>query len=111
MAAVRAGAIGWLVISNRPDAQWQNRLARTTLPSLTLEGVPADSELAAGSFEIRDPTAAPSLGIDPPPLRARTCGSSGRWRPAITISYLVKQRERVRACARTVFGVLDGRPH
>src|SRR5256885_5961683 len=26
------------MISNRPDAQWQNRLARTTVPSRTLEG-------------------------------------------------------------------------
>src|SRR2546426_872601 len=99
MAALRGGAIGWMVISNRPDAQWQNRLARTTLPSLTLEGVPADTELAAGSFEIRDPTAAAALGIDPPTLRAQTTGWSARRLPAITITYLVRQRELVRASA------------
>ena len=108
MAALRAGAIGWMVISNRPDAQWQNRMARTTLPSLTLEGVPADTELAAGSFEIRDPTAAAALGIDPPTLRAQTSGWSARRLPAITITYLVKQRELVRASAPNVIGVLEG---
>src|SRR5439155_1261847 len=71
-------------------------------------GVPADSELAAGSFEIRDPTAAAALGIDPPTLRARTSGWSGRRLPAITITYLVKQRELVRASAPNVIGVLEG---
>src|SRR2546428_8180119 len=33
-AAVEAGAIGALLVSDRPDAQWQSRLAHLTGPSL-----------------------------------------------------------------------------
>src|SRR5437762_50479 len=108
MAVLRAGAIGWMVISNRPDAQWQNRLARTTAPTRTLEGVPSDTELAAGAFEIRDATAAATLGIDPPALRARTGGWTARSLPAVTITYLAKERELGRASAPNVIGVLEG---
>src|SRR5207244_11680019 len=36
-AAVQAGAVGMLIISDRPDAQWQNRLGRVLTPSLVLE--------------------------------------------------------------------------
>ena len=108
MAVLRAGAIGWMVISNRPDAQWQNRLARTTTPTRTLEGVPSDTEPAAGAFEIRDATAAATLGIDPPALRARTGGWTARSLPAVTITYLAKERELGRASAPNVIGVLEG---
>src|SRR3989440_1530089 len=106
-AVLRAGAIGWMVISNRPDAQWQNRLARTTAPTRTLEGIPSDTEPAAGAFEIRDTTAAATLGIDPAALRAGT----GRWtarRLPATVTYLVKERELARASAPNVIGVLEG---
>src|SRR5207244_12627426 len=78
MAVLRAGAVGWMMISNRPDAQWQNRLARTTVPSRTLEGIPADAPLAAGAFEIRDATAAAALRSDPAGLRAETYAGTDR---------------------------------
>src|SRR5207302_310776 len=61
MAVLRAGAIGWMVISNRPDAQWQNRLDRTTAPTRTLEGVTSDTELAAGALEFRVAKGADSI--------------------------------------------------
>src|SRR5256885_4362773 len=96
------------MISNRPDAQWQNRLARTTVPTRTLEGIPSDTEPAAGAFEIRDATAAAALGIDPPALRARTGGWTARGLPAVTITYLAKERELGRASAPNVIGVLEG---
>jgi hypothetical protein len=89
MAVLRAGAVGWMVISNRPDAQWQNRLARTSAPTRTVEGVTADAGPGAGAFEIRDATAAATLGIDPPALRAQTSGWTARRLPTVTITYLV----------------------
>jgi peptidase M28-like protein len=106
--ALRAGAIGWLVISNRPDAQWQNRLARAVVPSSTLEGVPADTEFAAGAFEIRDGTGAALLGIDPAAARARTAGWSGRRLAGVTVSYRVRERELAKASAPNVIGILEG---
>jgi len=108
MAVLRAGAVGWMVISNRPDAQWQNRLARTSAPTRTVEGVTADAGPGAGAFEIRDATAAATLGIDPPALRAQTSGWTARRLPTVTITYLVKERELARASAPNVIGVLEG---
>src|SRR3989442_8934119 len=35
-AALEAGAIGALLISDRPDAQWSSRLAHLTVPSIVL---------------------------------------------------------------------------
>src|SRR5256886_1442626 len=63
---------------------------------------------AAGAFEIRDATAAAALGIDPPALRARTGGWTARGLPAVTITYLAKERELGRASAPNVIGVLEG---
>jgi hypothetical protein len=107
-SALRAGAIGWMVISNRPDAQWQNRLARTTLPTTTLEGIPAETEAAGAAFEMRDATARSLLGIDPAALRAQTAGWSGRRLAGVIVTYLVKERELSRASAPNVIGVLEG---
>src|SRR3989475_1137078 len=70
-AALEAGAIGALLISDRPDAQWSSRLAHLTVPSIVL----AWREAARGTLppfglvEIRDATAASALGIDPAALR------------------------------------------
>ena len=108
MAVLRAGAVGWMVVSNRPDGQWQNRLARTSAPTRTVEGVTADAGPGAGAFEIRDATAAATLGIDPPALRAQTSGWTARRLPTVTITYLVKERELARASAPNVIGVLEG---
>jgi len=106
--ALRAGAIGWMVISNRPDAQWENRLARTLLPSRTLEGVPAEGEFAAGAFEIRDATAAALLGIDPVAVRAQPAGWSARRLAGVTVTYRVKERDLTRASAPNVIAILEG---
>src|ERR1041384_2323038 len=63
--ALRAGAVGALLISNRPDAQWQNRLARAFQLSAEFAGdaVP-DSVPLPGVIEIRDAQAAALLGVD-----------------------------------------------
>jgi hypothetical protein len=108
-SALRAGAIGWMVISNRPDPQWENRLARTTLPTTALEGIPLGGEGAGAAFEIRDATARALLGIDPAALRAQAAGWSGRRLAGVTVRYLVKERELSRASAPNVIGVLQGR--
>lgn len=106
--ALRAGAVGLLVISNRPDAQWQNRLSRAFVPVRSLEGVPGDPSGVVAAFEIRDATAAALLGIDPAAVRARTTGWSARPVPGVTISYRVKERDLARASAPNVIGILEG---
>ncbi|HEU5262106.1 MAG TPA: M20/M25/M40 family metallo-hydrolase [Gemmatimonadales bacterium] len=106
--ALRAGAVGLVVISDRPDAQWQNRLARTLLPTRSVEGVPADSGAVAPAFEIRDRTAAALLGIDPAAARAQTTGWSARRLAGATIAFRVKERELARASAPNVIGILEG---
>ncbi|MGH7548938.1 MAG: M20/M25/M40 family metallo-hydrolase [Gemmatimonadales bacterium] len=107
--ALRGGAVGLVVISGRPDPQWHNRLARTLLPTRSLEGVPADSADVAPAFEIRDGTAAVLLGIDPAAARAQTAGWSARRLAAVTIAFRVKERELARASAPNVIGILEGR--
>src|SRR6266851_5752589 len=71
--ALRAGAVGVLFISNRPDAQWQNRLARAFQLSAEFAGdaVP-DSVALPGLVEIRDAQAAALLGVDAAAVRAQT---------------------------------------
>src|SRR5258708_34149206 len=73
--ALRAGAVGVLFISNRPDAQWQNRLARPFQLSAEFAGdAGPDSVALPGLVEIRDAQAAGPLGVAPPPLG----GQAGR---------------------------------
>src|SRR3989441_782929 len=66
-AALEAGAIGALLISDRPDAQWSSRLAHLTVPSIVLAWREAarDTLPQFGLVEIRDATAPSALGIHP----------------------------------------------
>src|SRR2546425_8654835 len=70
-AALEAGAIGALLISDRPDAPWSSRLAHLTVPSIVLalrEGARRNPP-PFGLLAIPDPTGARALGIDPAALR------------------------------------------
>ncbi len=107
-AALQAGAVGMLVISNRPDAQWQNRLGRILTPSLALESeTPSDTAVIPGLVEIRDPTAARALGIDPAALRAEHARAARRLE-GVTLTFRVKQRVVTQATAPNVIGILEG---
>ncbi len=107
-AALREGAVGILIISDRPDPQWQNRMVRILTPWLVLEGEsPADTGAAPGFVEIRDASAASALGIDPAALRAEPTRSARRI-DRITLTYRVKQLVVSRASAPNVIGILEG---
>ncbi|HEY2824683.1 MAG TPA: hypothetical protein VGI83_03990, partial [Gemmatimonadales bacterium] len=66
--ALKGGALGILFISNRPDAQWENRLERLQHPSLTLGGLPPDPTNGP-LVEIRDVSAKAATGLDASVLR------------------------------------------
>jgi len=107
-AALRAGAVGMVVISDRPDAQWQNRLGRVLNPGLALQGeTPSDTAVIPGLVEIRDGTAASVLGIDPATLRARRARTAQRLE-GVTLTLSVKQRVITQASAPNVIGILEG---
>jgi Zn-dependent M28 family amino/carboxypeptidase len=107
-AAVEAGAVGVVIISNRPDAQWQNRLARTAMPFVSVESrEPADTAHLVGFFEIRDGTAQAALGVDAGALRARTTRAAQRL-DGVTVTYRAAERVVSRASAPNVVGILEG---
>jgi hypothetical protein len=120
-AALQSGAIGVLIVSNRPDAQWQNRLARLAIPSVTPEwraaegaegaegagGAGGDTPRQVGLVEIRDATAAGALGIDPAALRSQQTRSARRLE-GITLTFRARQRTLERVSAPNVVGILEG---
>src|SRR2546425_4439635 len=108
-AALEAGAIGALLISDRPDAQWSSRLAHLTVPSMVRAGREAarDTLPPFGLVEIRDATAASALGIDPAALRLQQT-RTGRRLPETTVTFRARQRVLERLSAPNVIGVLEG---
>ncbi len=107
-AAVQAGAVGMLIISDRPDAQWQNRLGRVLTPGLVLESdTPSDTATIPGLVEVRDGTAASALGIEPPTLRAAPAHGVRRLE-GVTLTLRVRQRVLSQATAPNVIGILEG---
>ncbi len=108
MAAIQGGAIGVVVISNRADAQWQGRLARTLAPAVALEGrEPSDTAHLVGLFEIRDATGQAALGVDPAALRAQTARTAQRL-DGVTVTYRAAERVLDRTSAPNVIGMLEG---
>ncbi len=107
-SALRAGAIGALFISDRPDAQWRNRLGRAFELSAEFAGdaVP-DSVPLPGLLEIRDAQAATLLGINAAAVRQQTAWSARRL-AGVTVRYDVRQQVMVRASAPNVIGILEG---
>ncbi|HEV8263753.1 MAG TPA: M20/M25/M40 family metallo-hydrolase [Gemmatimonadales bacterium] len=107
-AALQAGAVGVVLISNRPDAQWQNRLARMMQPSLSLEAhEPSDTAHLPGFFEIRDATAQATLGVDPIALRTAPTRVTRRL-DGVTVTYRAAEQVVSRASAPNVVGILEG---
>jgi peptidase M28-like protein len=107
-AAAGAGAVGMLIISNRPDAQWRNRLARIAVPTLAPEGeTPFDTAAVPGLVELRDAAAAAALGVDPAALRAAHARSARRLE-GVTLTLRVRQRVLSQASAPNVIGILEG---
>ena len=107
-AGLRAGALGILVISNRPDTMWQSRLARLSRPILTVAWKAArDTIRRPALLEIRDASAARALGLDPAALRAQPARSARRLE-GITLTYRPAYRELAAASAPNVIGILEG---
>jgi len=103
--AFQSGAAGLLIITNRPDAQWQNRLSRVTAPLVTLEGVGGDP--APVIVEIRDETAVRLFGLDVAAARAATRHATRRLE-GFTLSFRPVERVVSRVTAPNVVGVVEG---
>jgi hypothetical protein len=107
-SALRAGAIGALFISDRPDAQWQNRLGRAFALSAEFAGdaVP-DSVALPGLIEIRDAQATALLGVNAAAVRQQNVWSARRL-DGVTVSFDVREQVMVQASAPNAIGILEG---
>jgi hypothetical protein len=109
-AALQSGAVGVLIIANRSDAQWQNRMARVTAPFVALEGAehagPGPEE-APPIVEIRDETAGRVFGLDVAAARSATERSHRRLE-GFTLSFKAVERVLSRVTAPNVVGILEG---
>jgi hypothetical protein len=106
-AALQAGAVGVLVITNRTDAQWQARLGRLRREAQYLGGMPVSLTDEGPWLEIRDATAASALGIDPATLRADQTPSVRRL-DAVTITAHLEPVALAPLRAPNVVGMLEG---
>lgn len=106
VAALQAGAVGLLLITNRPDAQWRNRLQRVPAPVVALEGAEG-GEPGPAILEIRDETAARVLGIEVAAARAATARAARRLQ-GVTLAYHPAERVISRETAPNVVGILEG---
>lgn len=107
-AALAAGAVGLIVISDRSDAEWQARVGGGYRSAVTLEQESGtDTTFTPGLVEIRDPTAARTLGIDPAALRA-TERRSARRLDGIAVTLRVREHVVSAASAPNVIGILEG---
>jgi hypothetical protein len=107
-AGLRAGAIGVLVISNRPDTMWQSRMARLSRPTLLVAWqAAADTLRRPALLEIRDAHAASALRLDPVALRAQPTRTARRLE-GITLTYRPAYRDLAAASAPNVIGILEG---
>ena len=107
-AAPQAGALGVVVISNRPDTMWQSRLRRLSRPMAAVAWkAGADTAPRPVFPEIRDAQATRALGVDPTALRAQTARTAQRL-TGVTLSYRPAYREIGSASAPNVIGILEG---
>ncbi len=106
-AALQAGAVGVLLITNRSDAQWQARLGRLHGEAQYLGGMPVSLTDEDPWLEIRDATAASALGIDPAALRADQAPSVRRL-DAVTITAHLEPVALAPLRAPNVIGMLEG---
>jgi len=105
-AAIQAGAIGIVIISDRTDAQWHNRLRRITLPSTALEGG-ASNEPAVAVIELRDTTATRVLRLDMAAVRGDRRRVARRLE-GITLTVRLVERTIARITAPNAVGILEG---
>ncbi|MGH7699467.1 MAG: M20/M25/M40 family metallo-hydrolase [Gemmatimonadales bacterium] len=105
-AALDSGAVGILMITNRPEAQWQNRLARVTAPLVALEGA-GRAGRAPAIVEIRDETAALLLGLEVAAARAAAQREVRRL-DGYTLTFRPVERVVSRVMAPNVVGILEG---
>jgi Peptidase family M28 len=106
-AALQAGAVGMLMITNRSDAQWQPRLGRNRAEAQYLGGMPFSLTDEGPWLEIRDATAASALGIDPAALRADEAPSVRRL-DDVTITAHLEPVALAPLRAPNVVGMLEG---
>lgn len=107
-AARRGGALGVLVISNRPDTMWQSRLVRVLRPQLTPAWRMGSDTVTRPAFpEIRDAQATRFLALDPAALRGQAARSATRL-AGITLTYRPAYRDLGSVSAPNVIGILDG---
>jgi hypothetical protein len=107
-AALAAGALGVLVISDRPDTMWQSRMARVGRPVLTPAWrVSADTVRAPAFPEIRDAQAVALLGVDAAAARAQTARSATRL-AGVTVTFHPAYRVLENTSAPNVVGILEG---
>ncbi len=107
--AIRAGALGVLVVSNRSDDQWQDQVGRVVTPSYALGR--GQREDGPWFLEIRDATASRALGVDAAALRSHAAPSPpavARRLPGITLTARL-QYEPGDLRAPNVIGILEGR--
>ena len=106
-AGLSAGAVGVLLITNRPDAQWQNRLGRLRTPIATLGNAAADTSKRPALVEFRDATAARILALDIPSLRAQTTRAFRRL-DGVTLAYAPVYITGRGTSAPNTIGILEG---
>jgi hypothetical protein len=104
-AALGAGAVGLLVVSDRSDDQWRARMGGNR-PFLSV-GAPPEGMSEPALIEIRDSDAVRTLGIDPGSLRAEQSRRAQRL-AAITLTFRAQRRVLSSATAPNVIGILDG---
>ena len=105
--ALAAGAVGLLLISDRPDAEWRARLDDAARPTLAVGMWPQDSGLVPAAAEIRDATAAQQLGLDAAALRAQRTRSLRRL-SGLTLALHVRERVVETTTAPNVIATLEG---
>jgi len=106
-AALAAGAVGLLVVSDRSDEQWRAR----TSGGRPIQSV-GDGESSPGSadpalVEIRDGSAARALGLDVAALRAEQVRRARPLR-GVTLTFHAERRVISAARAPNVIGVVEG---
>ena len=107
-AAIQAGAVGLIVISDRSDAEWDAWVAGGYPVMVALgEESGDDATSVPGFVAIRDQTAARAFGIDPVALRGVERRSPLRL-DRITVTFHVQEHVVSATSAPNVIGILEG---
>jgi len=104
-AAIAAGAVGLLVVSDRSDEQWRGRI-RNRRPFVSV-GDTTGAAAEPALVEIRDASAIRTLGLDIAALRAQHRRRSLRLE-AVTLTFHAQRRVLSKARAPNVIGIVEG---